>query len=139
MHQRLKMAKQPPSTTAQFHPPNQSRPSPLLPLCRSLGGIAKSAALQHLLRDVKLGWEFTPAAAAASAFASTPPPTTAATTITSSHDHKLVSNGPSEGRHEGRQTSEEEEEEEDEVVVAKRKPTLLLLHGFMGSKVGPQA
>ncbi|CAM9240080.1 unnamed protein product [Ectocarpus sp. 6 AP-2014] len=74
-----------------------------LPVHRSLGGIGRAAALDHLLRGVRLGWEFTPAPVAR-----TWPPSPAG-----------VSNG-SLGR--GRGGGE------------KKKPTLLLLHGFMGSK-----
>lgn len=99
-------------------------------LCRSLGGIGKAAALQHLLRGVKLGWEFTPATAAAAPAAPTLLPTTT-TAIASAG--VPVSNGPSEVRHQGLQKPEEEEGEVE--VEVQRKPTLLLLHGFMGSKV----
>lgn len=98
--------------------------------CRSLGGVGKAAALQHLLGGVKLGWEFTPAAAAASAASTLAPVVTTTTTTTTASAGVSVSDGPSELGHEGRQTREEEGE-----VVAERKPTLLLLHGFMGSKV----
>lgn len=85
--------------------------------------------MQHLLRGVKLGWEFTPAtaAAAASAAASMLPP---ATSTTAASESVAVSNGPFELKHQGLRRPEQEEDE-----VAQRKPTLLLLHGFMGSKV----
>ncbi|CAN0456096.1 unnamed protein product, partial [Ectocarpus sp. 12 AP-2014] len=74
-----------------------------LPVHRSLGGIGRAAALDHLLRDVRLGWEFTPAPVARAW-----PPSPAG-----------VSNGSLRRGREGEE---------------KKKPTLLLLHGFMGSK-----
>lgn len=89
--------------------PRSSNPlwtPPLPAFCRSLGGIGRAAALRHLLRGVRLGWEFTPGGAASTRSAGVP-----------------VSNGPVKGRR------------HQEEKLVQRKPTLLLLHGFMGSKV----
>ncbi|CAN0099168.1 unnamed protein product [Scytosiphon promiscuus] len=82
-----------------------------VPVHRLLGGIGKAAALEHLLRGVRLGWDFTPA-----------PPVVErehpSSTLRISNSHP-GDGRPTKLRGEG---------------VEGRKPTLLLLHGFMGSK-----
>lgn len=83
-----------------------------LPFCRSLGRIGRAAALEHLLRGVRLGWEFTPTSPIVS-------PATPSTT------HGVSNGHPKDGQQAERMGE----------GVAGRKPTLLLLHGFMGSKV----
>lgn len=75
---------------------------------RSLSQIGKDAALKHLLRDVRLGWEFTPAQMRVPSGG-----------VLGAGQAGFSNGGVLERGEGGR----------------KKKPTLVLLHGFMGSKV----